>query len=96
MRIKINRVSDSKKKFALDIESYYTGLTIKKKIRYFYDFSCDEYILTCKSARFQDDNIPSDFDIKDGNTMNLIDLKQATPESSPISYITLTGEAGTV
>ncbi|KAI8087569.1 hypothetical protein BDF21DRAFT_397223 [Thamnidium elegans] len=93
MQIEINQVPRIKT-FTLEVESYYTGLTIKKKIEYLYDFSCDGYVLAYELIRIKDDCVLSNFVIEDGGNMNLVEPQYATSESFLIRYKTLTRETG--
>lgn len=63
MRVKINQVPEGKV-FTLEVESYYTDLTIKKRLN-IYRISCDSYTLTYESIKIKNNSNILVFDVKD-------------------------------
>lgn len=95
MRIIINQVTSSKT-FMLEVKPYYTGLTVKNKIKYIYDFPCEEHFLIYESVRLKDDSVLSDLYIDDGHSLFLVDPKYTAPKSFPIFYKLAGGTVDTI
>lgn len=80
----------------MEVEPYFTGLTIKKKIKYLYAIHSVQQFLSYESFQFKDDTCISDYDIKDGDNLKLTRINHATPESFPINYRTSNGITKTI
>lgn len=80
------------KKFVLEVEPYFTGLTIKKKIEYLYEFDCSEHVLIYNSFRLKEADIISDYSISNNDTILLVNIDYKAPTRYIIFLKTLTGK----
>lgn len=69
--IKIEYVSTDQR-FTLEVDSFYTIRSIKKKIQTSYGILMSDQVLLFESARLEDDRFIDDFDIQEGSIIYLV------------------------
>lgn len=70
MRLNVKNVT-SENDLQIQVESFYSGLDIKKHIEFLYDIPWKNQALTYESASLGNDDKISNYDIHDGDTISL-------------------------